>query len=112
MSRAARFYTSPIKTMMPQGPPGGAKMEAKIDPRASPERLSEIWLQGRPWAPPGASDELFLVPGALPRAIWSAPGAHFWPTWGLGLQELIFDPPEALQGSFLTYFSKVSWVQF
>ena len=53
-------------------------------PKSTPGRplIGVIGLQNRSWAPPGAFNELFLAPGPLPRAIWSAPGAHFWPTWG------------------------------
>ena len=82
--RCAFFRKSQISKESSKSTLRGAPGPPKRKPKSTPGRplIDVIGLQNRSWAPPGASDELFLAPGPLPRAIWSAPGAHFWPTWG------------------------------
>ena len=84
----------------PKSTPGRpliAKSGSKVAlgrPRAHP--MNCFW-------PPGRSQERF---GALLGPTF---GPHGGPERPRELQELIFDPPEALQGPFLTYFSRFLW---
>ena len=94
--------------MVFRGRPGGAKSTPKTVPGRP--LVNVIGPQNRPWAPPGASDELFLAPGPLPRAIWSAPGAHFWSTWGA--PRAYFRPPGGPPGTVLDICLMVYYVPF
>ena len=113
------FFEKPqISKESPKSTLWGALGPPKRRPKSTPGRPliaksgSKIGL-GRPRArpmncfwPPGRSQERF---GALLGPTF---GPHGGPERPRELQELIFDPPEALQGLFLTYFSKVFGVQF
>ena len=93
----------------------GAPGPPKRRPKSIPGRplIGVIGLPNRIWAPPGAFNELFLAPGPLPRAIWSAPGAHFWPTWGPRAPQRAprahFRPSGGSPGTVFDLFFKGFW---
>jgi len=113
------FFEKPrISKESPKSTLRGAPGPPKRRPKSTPGRplIDVIGLQNRSWAPPGASDELFLAPGPLPRAIWSNPGAHSWPTLGpLAPQRAPrahFRPPGGSPGTVFDLVFKVFWVPF
>ena len=107
--KTTNFEREPKKYAL--GRPGPPKRRPKSTPgRPLIAKSGSKVALGRPRAHPM---NCFWYPGRSQERFGALPGPTFGPHGGperpRELQELIFDPPEALQGPFLTYVARLFW---